>query len=177
MASANFIYSSDPGLIIGFHGCSQELRDSVVTGKTSLRHSNNSWDWLGDGIYFWQNNYDRANHYANNPPSKVRIEHPSVLGAVFSLGNCLDLTDKKYIDLLKYSYETLEQTAKAEGTTLPANTNPKGKESSNDKIIRRLDCVVIKNIHNNWKSWRSLHLTLYAAYSLREMSYIMALDF
>ncbi|RPD41158.1 hypothetical protein [Chitinophaga barathri] len=147
MASTNFIYSSDPGLIIGFHGCSQELRDNVVIGKTSLRQSNNTWDWLGDGIYFWQNNYDRAFHYANNPPPKVKISTPSVIGAVFSLGNCLDFTDKKYIDLLKFSYETLEKTTKLEGTELPANTNPKENEKSNDKIIRRLDCAVIKNIH------------------------------
>ncbi|UYQ91381.1 hypothetical protein MKQ68_14905 [Chitinophaga horti] len=151
MASADFIYSSDPGLTIGFHGCSQKLRDDVVTGKTFLHQSNNPWDWLGDGIYFWQNNYDRALHYANNPSPNVRIDHPSVIGAVFSLGNCLDLTDKKYIDLLKYSYETLDQTAKAEGTELPSNVNPKGLEKSNDKIIRRLDCAVIKNIHKQLK--------------------------
>jgi hypothetical protein len=151
MASTNYIYTSDPGLIIGFHGCSQELRDNVVISKTSLRHSNNSWDWLGDGIYFWQNNYERAYHYANNPPPKVKIDNPSVLGSVFSLGNCLDFTDKKYIDLLKFSYETLEKTTKAEGTELPTNTNPTGSENSNDKIVRRLDCAVIKNIHEQLK--------------------------
>ncbi len=98
-------------------------------------------------MYFWQNNYDRAYHYASNPPPKVKIDKLSVIGAVFSLGNCLDLTDKKYIELLRYSYETLEQTAKAAGTQLPENTNPKGVENSNDRIIRRLDCAVIKNIH------------------------------
>jgi hypothetical protein len=47
MASNNFVYSSEPGLITGFHGCSQTLRDNVVIGKTSLRQSNNPWDWLG----------------------------------------------------------------------------------------------------------------------------------
>lgn len=151
MASADYIYSSDPGLLTGFHGCSQKLRDNVVLGKTPLRQSNNPWDWLGDGVYFWQNNYDRAYHYASNPPPKVKIDKPSVLGAIFSLGNCLDFTDKKYIDLLKFSYETLEKTTKAEGTKLPTNTNPKGSENSRDKIIRRLDCAVIKNIHEQMR--------------------------
>jgi hypothetical protein len=147
MASNNIIYSSDPGLIIGFHGCSKELRDKVVLGKTSLRHSNNAYDWLGDGIYFWQNNYQRALDYATNPPPRVQIKNPAVLGAFFSLGNCLDFTDKKSLDLLKISYDTLEKTVDAEGTELPTNSNPPGVKNSNDKILRRLDCAVIKNIH------------------------------
>jgi len=147
MIPTNYIYSADPGLTIGFHGCSQELRDEIINGKTALRQSNNPWDWLGDGIYFWQNNYERAYHYASNPPPTVKIDNPSVLGAVFSLGNCLDFTDKKYIDLLKGSFNALNTTAELEGKTLPKNTNPKNNENSNDKILRRLDCEVIKNVH------------------------------
>lgn len=147
MVPTHYIYSADPGLVIGFHGCSQELRDDVINGKTSLRPSNNPWDWLGDGIYFWQNNYERAYHYANNPPPNINIEHPAVLGAVFNLGNCLDFTDKKYIDLLKSSFNTLHKTVKMEGKSLPQNSNSKGNEDSNDKTLRRLDCSVIKTLH------------------------------
>lgn len=147
MASQNYIYTNDPGLIIGFHGCRKKLQEEVAGGKKSLRPSNNNWDWLGDGIYFWQNNYDRAHDYATNPPPGVKIDEPAVLGAVFSLGNCLDLTDKKYIDIAKYAFETLKQSTEIEGTKLPTNHNPPDSKNSRDKILRKLDCAVIKRIH------------------------------
>lgn len=147
MLSLDYIYSADPGLIIGFHGCDEDVRDKVVTGKIPLKPSRNEWDWLGEGRYFWQNNYRRAWDYANNPPPGVKIKNPSVLGAVFNLGHCLDLVDKQGIDLVKYSHETLWRSAEVEGKILPRNTNSKEVSHSNDKIIRRLDCAVINNIH------------------------------
>lgn len=148
MATPSYIYSSDPGLIIGFHGCDRDVRDSIVLDQSSLKPSKNKWDWLGEGRYFWQNNYERALHYAMNPPTKSAIKTPAVLGAIFSLGHCLDLTDKEGIDLVKFSYETLNQSAKLEQKALPRNTNPKENPDSKDKIIRRLDCAVINNINS-----------------------------
>lgn len=147
MVTSELVYYSDPGLIIGFHGCDREIRDRVVMHQTMLRSSKNVWDWLGDGMYFWQNNHERAFHFAKNPPPNVKINTPAVLGAVFSLGNCLDLSDKRFIDLVKISYDSLKQSATTEGTKLPVNKNPGDDESSADKIVRALDCAVIKNVH------------------------------
>ena len=146
--ASQYIYSSDPGLIIGFHGCDQNVRDSIVSGQSALRPSKNKWDWLGEGMYFWQNNYERALHYAQNPPTKSAIKTPAVLGAIFSLGHCLDLTDKEGIDLVKLSHESLSKSAEQEKKELPRNINPKESTDSKDKIIRRLDCAVINNIHS-----------------------------
>ena len=140
MSTHNYIYSADPGLLIGFHGCDESVRDRIVMGKTPLKSSRNEWDWLGEGRYFWQNNYQRALDYATNPPKGVKIAVPAVLGAVFNLGHCLDLTDNQSIDLLRYSYETLKMSAEAEGNSLPQNANPAATPDSNDRIIRRLDC-------------------------------------
>ncbi|MBV7533215.1 hypothetical protein [Chitinophaga sp. sic0106] len=142
-----YIYSSDPGLTIGFHGCEADLSNKVINGNTTLRSSKNSWDWHGDGIYFWQNNYDRAWDYAKNPPKGVKINTPGVIGAVFNLGNCLDLTDKKWLDLVKYSYDTVEKSFAKVGKKMPVNLNPIDDPTSKDRIIRKLDCAVIKNIH------------------------------
>jgi hypothetical protein len=97
---SGFIYSAEPGLIIGFHGCERTVCEAIISGKSQMRVSNKSWDWLGDGMYFWQNNYERALHYAQNLPGGLKIIEPAVLGAVFSLGNCLDLTDKKSLDIV-----------------------------------------------------------------------------
>ena len=144
MSISNIIYSADPGLIIGFHGCEESVRDSVIAGKIMLKPSRNRHDWLGEGYYFWQNNYDRALDFARNPPGKKKFEKPAVLGAVLSLGHCLDMTDKKSIDFTKFSFENLKELAKSEGKELPLNKNIK---NSTDKVLRELDCSVIENVH------------------------------
>ncbi len=60
------MYSRKSGLIIAFHGCDESVRDSVLVGKVDLKASENEYDWLGSGIYFWENNYDRAFQYAED---------------------------------------------------------------------------------------------------------------
>lgn len=99
-------------------------------------------------MYFWQNNYERAWHYANHPPPKVSIKTPGVVGAVFSLGHCLDLTDKKWLDVVRYSFESVKRSFEDIGAPPPENINPVGIPDSNDRIIRILDCAVINNIHD-----------------------------
>lgn len=144
----DFIYSAEPGLILGFHGCEKSICDAIIAGTKSMKVSNNSFDWLGDGMYFWQNNYERAWHYANNPPGDLRIKTPAVLGAVFSLGNCLDLTDKRSLDIVKTAFDIYEDSFAAQGKTMPRNSNPSSDPYSKDLVIRRLDCAVIKMVHN-----------------------------
>lgn len=61
------MYSKRSGLILGFHGCDEEVRNSIVSNKkSSLSPSENDYDWLGHGIYFWENNYVRALKYAQD---------------------------------------------------------------------------------------------------------------
>lgn len=61
------MYSKRAGLILGFHGCDKSLRDKVVTQTISnLKHSVNDYDWLGNGVYFWENSYERALQYAKD---------------------------------------------------------------------------------------------------------------
>lgn len=51
------MYKFKPGLLIGFHGCEEEVRDSIISGASMLNASENDYDWLGKGFYFWENNY------------------------------------------------------------------------------------------------------------------------
>lgn len=143
-SESNYLYTSDPGLVIGFHGCEESIRDAVVSGKLELKTSENKHDWLGHGFYFWQNNYDRAMDFATNPPGNKKIKKPAVLGAVLNLGNCLDLIAKKYIKFAQISYEALEKSAILECKELPRNRNSK---DSKDHVLRELDCSVIENVH------------------------------
>ncbi|WP_216647336.1 hypothetical protein [Chitinophaga sp. SYP-B3965] len=144
----NYIYTSDPGLILGFHGCEESVRDAVISGKKMLKISANKHDWLGSGFYFWQNNYERALDFATSPPGRKRIKKPAVLGAVLNLGNCLDLMDKKYIRSVQVSYENLKDCAILENTELPENKNT---NNSKDHILRELDCYVIENLHESMR--------------------------
>lgn len=46
--------------VIAYHGCDAEVAAAVLGGETTLQTSENDYDWLGRGIYFWEFGADRA---------------------------------------------------------------------------------------------------------------------
>lgn len=145
------MYSNLPNLIIGFHGCDRSTYENVLYKHERLRASHNSYDWLGNGIYFWENSLDRAEEWAisyckrynkKNPDKKQK--EPAVIGAVISLGHCLDLTDYGSTSILQTGYKILKLELSLIGKTLPVNRNMNG---SKDLLLRELDCAVIERIH------------------------------
>lgn len=144
------MYSKRAGLILGFHGCDEKIRDRVVSEKGFLlSESRNDYDWLGNGVYFWENNYQRALQYAtdlmNNPiKGKSKITKASVIGAVIDLGFCMDLLDTEYLKLLKTGYDFLTNTNKTYKLNIPEN---RPIEKQGDLLIRKLDCSVIETVH------------------------------
>lgn len=144
------MYSKRSGLVLGFHGCDKTIRDKIVIERGEiLKASENNYDWLGHGIYFWENNHERALNFAtelkNNPPKGKEnlIKEPAVLGAVIDLGHCLDLIDSKYLEVLKLSYEYLCESSALHELTLPKNKISK----SGELLVRNLDCAVIESAH------------------------------
>jgi len=143
------MYRSRPGLIIGFHGCDKSIRDAIVNGQTMLRASKNDYDWLGHGMYFWENNFQRAFHFVQEQQRrrlqrKRSIAEPAVLGAVIDLGYCLDLLDKEYIDVVGRSFAGVNGSYSALGAPIPANTS---LGTSPDLSIRKLDCAIVEHVH------------------------------
>ena len=141
------MYSSKTGLIIGFHGCDESVRDKIIAGKTMLNPSKNIYDWLGGGIYFWENNQQRAFQFVHELKSSSRttkINKPSVIGAVIDMGFCLDLLDSDYIKIVRESYEILLASCKTLNLDMPIN---KVLNTSKDLLLRNLDCAVIDNVH------------------------------
>ena len=90
------MYHKLPNLIIGFHGCDIATYENVLQKQSCLLPSKNTWDWLGHGIYFWENNYERALDWANEKVKRGEYTAPKVIGAVIDLGFCLNLTDSAY---------------------------------------------------------------------------------
>ena len=133
-------------MVIGFHGCDQSIAQKVVTGEERLLASTNDYDWLGNGIYFWENNEARALQWAQELSKRknTSIKNPAVIGAVIDLGYCLDLTDSTYLSELRRAYNALVDLYKELGKPLPQNTDI-GK--STDRLIRKLDCAVIQTAH------------------------------
>jgi hypothetical protein len=58
------MYSKMPNLVLGFHGCDSTVFERVLYGHEDLEISHNSYDWLGSGIYFWENSFQRAYDWA-----------------------------------------------------------------------------------------------------------------
>lgn len=138
---SNTMYAKLPNLVLGFHGCSFETYKNVLHKHQQLKKSDNTYDWLGNGIYFWENSYQRAYEWAINRYK----ENAAVLGAIIDLGLCLNLTDYNSTDILKQGYEMLKMKCEASGIELPQNKYGKGKT---DLLLRDLDCAVIQQIHD-----------------------------
>ena len=124
------MYSNLPNFILGFHGCDEKVAERVLSGRDPhLPGSTNAYDWLGHGIYFWEQNPFRALKYANDVKADPRrtsrgkdpIKIPAVVGAIIDLGNCLNLLESKSIEIVKASYDHLVATSNAIGGDLPTN--------------------------------------------------------
>ena len=134
------MYSSLPSFVLGFHGCDKKVAEDVLAGKKRLTSSQNDYDWLGNGIYFWENNPERAFSFASEYSKRkgnLVIKEPYAIGAIIDLGHCLNLLDSKYLEIVKEGYNLLYRTSRNSGVELPEN---KG-------LFRNLDCAVIQAIH------------------------------
>jgi hypothetical protein len=133
-----------PFQVIGFHSCDRQVGLKVLNGNDNLTQSINVWDWLGKGVYFWEQNPEKALEYAINcaigkQKFSGKINNPFVLGAIIELGNCLNLVEPKSLQIVKEAYNELQQTREESGEKMPKN---KGAN-------RQLDCAVIQNIHTS----------------------------
>lgn len=153
------MYSNLPNLVLAFHGCDEETYKKVLYDHEPLLPSINSYDWLGNGIYFWENSFSRAQEWAmdyckrnhKKYPDK-EMKKPAVIGAVIALGHCLNLTDYGSAEVLKNGYDILAYELSLHGKELPVNRNIKG---NSDILLRELDCAVIQRIHQYNKEFHN----------------------
>lgn len=125
--------------ILGYHGCDMSVAKSVASGKAELQKSTNTYDWLGNGMYFWEDSPDRAMRWATENQGG-KIKKPAVLGAIIDLGNCLNLIDTEHLDLIKASHEAYVALCQKAGLSLAVNAGHGMK-------ARYLDQAVFETLH------------------------------
>jgi hypothetical protein len=140
------MYNARPGLLIGFHGCEKSRQQELLLNPASMPVSAEPFDWLGHGMYFWENNADRAMEWAIDKQNKGVIKEPAVIGAVIDLGHCCDLLDSLFIKMVKTYYTLMAVELKAVNKALPVNRNVKS-DPNGDQLLRELDCATIEFMH------------------------------
>jgi hypothetical protein len=126
--------------IIGYHGCTAAAATRLLRGA-SFAESQNDYDWLGRGVYFWEHGPDRAFRFIKEKLRRERRkERPAVIGAVLQLGQCFDLLDTRFTSDLRQAFPRFEASIMAAGVTLPRNAGP-----APELKLRRLDCAML-----NW---------------------------
>jgi hypothetical protein len=131
-----------PFQVIGYHGCDRKIGLGVLNGELELKPSTNKWDWLGHGVYFWEQNPKRALTYAIEAAIKKqhhsgKIDTPFVIGAIIELNNCLNLIEPESIEVLKEAYNGLALIYEEAGQVMPTNRD----------AVRKLDNAVFKHLH------------------------------
>lgn len=86
------------GKVLAYHGCDRSIGERILAGREHLRISENEYDWLGSGAYFWEASPARAFRWAEflqtkPESSQGRIQEPFVIGAIVATGRCLDLAE------------------------------------------------------------------------------------
>lgn len=145
-------------VVVGYHGCTKAFARKLLLGEAAIeawRPSENEWDWLGHGIYFWEHSPVRALRWAEEKHG--RRGRPAVIGAVIQLGKCFDLLDESLTNVLAEGYRELAEAFAKEGRALPRNL---GRESK----LRNLDCLVVNDCLNRLKGRGTVYDTVRGAF-------------
>lgn len=141
--------SNQPAFVLGFHGCDRSVAEDILSGLCGhLSSSQNEYDWLGHGIYFWENSPTRALAYAQQQISRKRrknkIKDPAAIGAILDLGYCLNLLDSQYVPVIQAGYQALRDWTTELGKPMPLN---QPVADGGATLLRELDCAVIDMVH------------------------------
>lgn len=139
--------------LIVYHGCDITTRDDLISGRLKhLSHSNNRYDWLGPGAYFFEGDVERALLFAQassrNPDKRYTakpIATPAVVGAVLQVKNWLDMTTQAGIKEFSLAYQAFADGLNAAGKPVPENRP--ASDTDTDVIYRALDNAVFTWLH------------------------------
>ena len=143
------LYQNEHRTVLGFHGCDRSVAMKVLKDATAhLVKSDNPWDWLGKGIYFWLNDPIRAFEWAEDYKKRKKLKDPFVIGAVIDLGLCMNLCERDSTKALRKSYEELKAQFESTGVNIDEKLKNEGSDSGGYRLYRYLDCAVVDNYLN-----------------------------
>ncbi len=90
-----------PPIAVGYHGTTKAAAEAILAKGFVPR--SNPYDWLGDGVYFFQDAPERARKWAEEHFSKAEA---TVVAAEIDLTDCLDLFDEQWARFLADVYDS-----------------------------------------------------------------------
>jgi hypothetical protein len=140
------VHELSASFALAYHGCDRSVAEGLLK-NSPFRMSQNEYDWLGSGVYFWESNPARAFDWARHLKrvgrrGGVKIKQPYAVGAVIDLGYCLDLISTTGIEFVKEAYADFKDYMDESGAKMPTN------RGTDDLLQRYLDCAVINHIHS-----------------------------
>lgn len=112
----------EPLPVYGYHGTSEKRAAHILTPSSqnlfNFNPSANDYDWLGHGIYFFQ---DYSIHVVEHAEAAARQDAcaPAVLQFEIDLTDCLDLGDYRKQNLVLNAFKLCDDMARASGVPLP----------------------------------------------------------
>src|SRR5262245_50906326 len=108
--------------VVGYHATSARAARAILRGQP-FRPSRNLYDWLGDGVYFWEAAAQRARDWAGTPRVRTRLgTHIVVIGARIRLERCIDLHDIVWRGQIEAVYRYLQSLYARRGLASPRQT-------------------------------------------------------
>lgn len=137
-------YQRLPSWVLGFHGCDESVGLGVLSSRNKhLKASTNDYDWLGGGIYFWENDPERAMQFARlgtgGRVTKGKIKKPFVVGAIIDLGLCCNLFDQPALQEMRRAHTAMAKLFTEFDLPMPSN--------GERQLMRKLDREVIEYMH------------------------------
>lgn len=114
--------------VYGHHGTTEERARAIL--KDGIQLSEQEWDWLGAGFYFWEDSPARAWNWCDE-------RHPGqtacILDATISLQHCLNLADPDGVAILEPYFDLYVATYGESNVATLRETDR----------FRQLDCRII----------------------------------
>jgi hypothetical protein len=119
--------------VYGYHGTSAEAAEVII--QQGFNVSSNDYDWLGTGVYFFQDAPVRAWEWAN----QQHPTNPAVICSIIRLENCIDLLDINWFPLIRNLYNSFVEEYRQTNRPLPRQNPERSK-------AHRLDCAYFNYI-------------------------------
>ena len=109
--------NQEPELIVfGYHGTSSEAADMIL--REGFQLSRNTYDWLGDGVYFLQD----APHRAWEWTSERHGNDGAVVRAEIRIVDCTDLLDGSWNQVISDTYDSYLKNLRDSGRAMPTQS-------------------------------------------------------